>query len=46
MVTDFKVVVNLLIVVLFLTMVIFSPKLIDFGYFMYIFCFLKKIDWF
>lgn len=46
MITDIRVVVNWLVVVLFLTMVIYSPKLIDFCYFAYIFYFMKKIECF
>ena len=44
MLSDTKAVVNTLLIVLFLTMVIFSPNIIDFAYFTFLFYFLWKLD--
>jgi len=43
MITDIKAVVNTLIVVLFLTMILFSPNIIDMFYFLTLFIFKFKI---
>lgn len=43
MITDLRTVVNALIVVLFLTMILFSPNLIDIAYFLMLFIFGFKI---
>lgn len=39
-ITDTKTVVNLLLIMLFLTMVILSPNIMDFSYFLVLFMFL------
>jgi len=46
MVTNFKVTINALLGVLFLTMVIFSPNVFDFAYFVLLFVYLWKFEWF
>lgn len=46
MVTDIKPVINALIVVLFITMIVDSPTIMNFAFFVGIFFFLRKIDWF
>ena len=43
MLSSTKAVVNALLVVFFLTMVIFSPNIIDFAYFTFLFYFLWKL---
>ena len=43
MITDIKTVVNTLIVVLFLTMVVLEPTILNFSYFSVLFYFLFKI---
>lgn len=46
MVTDIKVTINALLVVLFLTMLVFSPKFFDFAYFVMLGCYMWKLEWF
>ena len=43
MITDTKAVVNTLVVVLFLTMIVLEPNIIDFTFFLVLFYFLFKI---
>lgn len=44
MLSDTKAVVNTLLIVFFVTMMIFSPNVIDFAYFTFLFYFLWKLD--
>lgn len=46
MVTDLKVTINALIVVLFLTMVIFDRTFLNIAYFVILFWYLWKLEWF
>lgn len=43
MLTDTRTVINTLVVVLFLTMIVLEPNIIDFSYFLVLFYFLYKI---